>query len=226
MATISILLADDHAVVRQGLRVLISQEDGMEVIGEAENGRQAVSLARTHRPAVVLMDVAMPLLNGVEATRQIVRELKNTKVLMLSSYGDDNSLNQTIAAGASGFLVKQTAADEMLQAIREVAAGGSFFSPTVAQRLRERRFGTNAPDPNAAASAKVQLTAREAEVLQLIAEGFANKQIADELGISIKTVEKHRQQVLNKLNIHDVAGLTRHAVAMGIVGREMRPLVA
>ena len=198
----------------------------MEVIGEAENGRQAVSLARTHRPAVVLMDVAMPLLNGVEATRQIVRELKNTKVLMLSSYGDDNSLNQTIAAGASGFLVKQTAADEMLQAIREVAAGGSFFSPTVAQRLRERRFGTNAPDPNAAASAKVQLTAREAEVLQLIAEGFANKQIADELGISIKTVEKHRQQVLNKLNIHDVAGLTRHAVAMGIVGREMRPLVA
>jgi DNA-binding NarL/FixJ family response regulator len=226
MATISILLADDHAVVRQGLRVLISQEDGMEVVGEAENGRQAVSLARTHRPAVVLMDVAMPLLNGVEATRQIVRELKNTKVLMLSSYGDDNSLNQTIAAGASGFLVKQTAADEMLQAIREVAAGNSFFSPTVAQRLRERRFGTNAPDPDAAASAKVQLTAREAEVLQLIAEGFANKQIADELGISIKTVEKHRQQVLNKLNIHDVAGLTRHAVAMGIVGREMRPLVA
>jgi DNA-binding NarL/FixJ family response regulator len=224
MGKISVLLADDHAVVRQGLRILISQEDGMEVVGEAENGRQAVGLARTCRPSVVLMDIAMPLLNGVEATRQIVRELKNTKVLMLSSYGDDNSLNQTIAAGASGFLVKQTAADEMLQAIREVAAGNSFFSPTVAQRLRERRFGANAPDPNPAALAKVQLTAREAEVLQLIAEGFANKQIADELGISIKTVEKHRQQVLNKLNIHDVAGLTRHAVAMGIVGREMRPL--
>ena len=224
MAPISVLLADDHAVVRQGLRILISQADGMEVVGEAENGRQAVGLARTHRPSVVLMDIAMPLLNGVEATRQIVRELKNTKVLMLSSYGDDNSLNQTIAAGASGFLVKQTAADEMLQAIREVAAGNSFFSPMVAQRLRERRFGTSTPDPNPAASAAAQLTAREAEVLQLIAEGFANKQIADELGISIKTVEKHRQQVLNKLNIHDVAGLTRHAVAMGIVGREMRPL--
>ena len=226
MAKISVLLADDHAVVRQGLRVLISQEEGMEVVGEAENGRQAVGLARTHHPSVVLMDVAMPLLNGVEATRQIVRELKNTKVLVLSSYGDDNSLDQTIAAGASGFLIKQTAANEMIQAIREVAAGYSFFSPIVAHRLRERRFGANAPDPNPAELAKAQLTVREAEVLQLIAEGFANKQIAVELCISIKTVEKHRQQVLNKLNIHDVAGLTRHAVAMGIVGREMRPRVA
>jgi DNA-binding NarL/FixJ family response regulator len=226
MGKISVLLADDHAVVRQGLRILISLEDGMEVVAEAENGRQAVSLARAHRPAVVLMDVAMPLLNGVEATRQIVRELKNTKVLMLSSYGDDNCLNQTIAAGASGFLVKQTAADEMIQAIREVAVGNSFFSPSISKRLRERRFGAPAPEPNLSDSAKAQLTAREAEVLQLIAEGFANKQIAVELSISIKTVEKHRQQVLNKLNIHDVAGLTRHAVAMGIVGREMRPLGA
>ena len=226
MAKISVLLADDHAVVRQGLRVLISQEEGMEVVGEAENGRQAVGLARTLLPSVVLMDVAMPLLNGVEATRQIVRELKKTKVLMLSSYSDDNSLNQTIAAGASGFLVKQTAADEMIRAIREVAAGNSFFSPIVAQRLRERRFGANALDPDPAEPAKTQLTAREAEVLQLIAEGFANKQIAVELCISIKNVEKHRQQVLNKLHIHDVAGLTRHAVAMGIVGREIRPLVA
>jgi DNA-binding NarL/FixJ family response regulator len=226
MGKISVLLADDHAVVRQGLRILISLEEGMEVVAEAENGRQAVSLARAHRPAVVLMDVAMPLLNGLEATRQIVRELKHTKVLMLSSYGDDNCLNQALSAGASGFLVKQTAADEMIQAIREVAFGNSFFSPSIAKRLRERRFGPPAPEPNLDVVAKAHLTAREAEVLQLIAEGFANKQIAVELSISIKTVEKHRQQVLNKLDIHDVAGLTRHAVAMGIVGREMRPLSA
>lgn len=226
MGKISVLLADDHAVVRQGLRILISQEDGMEVVAEAENGRQAVILARAHRPAVVLMDVAMPLLNGVEATRQIIRELKNTKVLMLSSYDDDKCLDQTIAAGAAGFLVKQTAADEMIQAIREVAIGNSFFSPSIAKRLRERRFGPPAPEPSLSDVSKAQLTAREAEVLQLIAEGFANKQIAVELSISIKTVEKHRQQVLNKLDIHDVAGLTRHAVEMGIVGREMRPLRA
>jgi DNA-binding NarL/FixJ family response regulator len=226
MGKISVLLADDHAVVRQGIRILISQEDGMDVVAEAENGRQAVSLARAHRPAVVLMDVAMPLLNGLEATRQIVRELKHTRVLMLSSYGDYNCLTQALAAGASGFLVKQTAADEMIQAIREVAIGNSFFSPSIAKRLRERQFGPPVLEPNLDVDDKVPLTAREAEVLQLIAEGFANKQIAVELHISIKTVEKHRQQVLNKLDIHDVAGLTRHAVAMGIVGREMRPLEA
>jgi len=221
MEKISVLLADDHAVVRQGLHMLLSLEDDMQVVAEAENGRQAVALAREHQPEIVLMDVAMPLLNGLEATRQIAKEMPHTRVLVLTSYADESCLHQALIAGAAGFLVKQTAASEMVRAVREVAAGNQFYSPSVAGAARLFRC---AGSPGATEdSTKAELTPREAEVLQLIAEGFANKQIAAELGISIKTVEKHRQQVLNKLNIHDVAGLTRYAVATGMIGRELRP---
>jgi len=202
MKKISLLLVDDHPVVRQGLRAFLNQESDLEVVGEAENGRQAVQMARKTMPDIVIMDLMMPLLNGWEGTRQVLENVPSTKVLVLSSYSDDVSIQRMIDVGASGYLIKQTAADNLLLAIREVQKGNAFFSPTIAQRLRGRCR---------------QLTARETEVLRLIVEGLRNKQIAEELGISIKTVEQHRQQVMNKLKIHDVAGLTRYAVSKGLV---------
>ena len=218
MKKITVLLADDHTVVRQGLRMLLEAEDDMHVVGEAETGRQAVQLCKKLRPDVIVLDVAMPVLNGLEATREIIREVRETKVLILSSYGDDEYVQQLLEQGAIGYLVKQTAANDLLKAIRETVKGNSFFSPSISKRLLDQcrdAFVRGGPIPKKTS----QLTAREAEVLQLIAQGQANKQIAAELAISIKTVEKHRQQVMNKLNIHDVAGLTRHAISKGIIER-------
>jgi DNA-binding NarL/FixJ family response regulator len=219
MKKINVLLVDDHTVVRQGLRALLQSEEDLEVSGEAENGRQAVMLARKTPPDVVVMDIAMPLLNGLEATRQILKLVPTARVLVLTFYGDDECVEQMMQAGASGYLMKQTAANDLLKAIREVQRGNSFFSPAIAKRLRDqcREAFTSGQPPRKAS----ELTSREAEVLQLVAEGFSNKQIAGELCISIKTVEKHRQQVMNKLNIHDVAGLTRYAIAKGMVERNV-----
>src|ERR1051326_1009490 len=208
---ITVLLADDHTVVRQGLRVLLEAEADMRVVGEAENGRHAVQLVKRLKPDVVVLDVAMPLLNGLEATRQIVRETPRTKVLILSSYSDEEYVQQLTEQGAVGYLIKQTAANDLLKAIREAQKGNAYFSPSISKRILEQcrqAFVRGGPVKKTGA----RLTPRESEVLQLIAEGQANKQIASELSISIKTVEKHRQQVMNKLNIHDVAGLTRHAI--------------
>jgi DNA-binding NarL/FixJ family response regulator len=224
MRKISVLLVDDHTVVRQGLRALLAAEEDMEVIGEAENGRQAVTAAKKTPPDVVVMDVAMPLLNGLEATRQILKALPQTKVLVLTSYGDDDCVAQMMQAGAAGYLIKQTAANDLLKAIREVHLGNAYFSPAVAKRLRDQcreAFSTGQPSKKGSHD----LTSREAEVLQLIAEGFSNKQIGGELAISIKTVEKHRQQVMNKLNIHDVAGLTRYAISRGLIERNTPALL-
>jgi DNA-binding NarL/FixJ family response regulator len=215
MKKITLLLVDDHAVVRQGLRALLEAEGDMVVVGEAENGREAVILAKKTLPDVVLMDVAMPGMNGLEATRQIVRNVPSAKVLVLTSYGEDDYVTQLMGAGATGYLLKQSAATDLLRAIREVRAGHEFFSPVIAKRLRQQnREATTAGQAGAKTG---RLTSREAEVLQLVAEGLANKQIASELAISIKTVEKHRQQAMNKLNIHDIAGLTRYAMSKGWV---------
>jgi DNA-binding NarL/FixJ family response regulator len=219
MRKITVLLVDDHTVVRQGLRALMAAEEDIEVIGEAENGRQAVGLAKKTPPDVVVMDVAMPLLNGLEATRQILNAVPTAKVLVLTSYGDDECVQQLMRAGASGYLIKQTAANDLLKAVREVRRGNAFFSPSIARRLRDQCRDSFSPGQNAKKAG--ELTSREAEVLQLIAEGFSNKQIAVELSISIKTVEKHRQQVMNKLNIHDVAGLTRYAISKGFIERSV-----
>jgi DNA-binding NarL/FixJ family response regulator len=219
MKRIAVLLVDDHAVVRQGLRALIEAEGDMVVVGEAENGRQAVAQTKKLLPDVVVMDVAMPGMNGLEATRQIVRHVPSAKVLVLTSYGDEDYVAQLLEAGAIGYLVKQTAAADLLRAIREVRGGNKFFSPAIAKRLRQQ--DREAFLGGQSVSRIARLTSREAEVLQLVAEGLANKQIAAELSISIKTVEKHRQQAMNKLNIHDVAGLTRYAIAKGWVERSV-----
>lgn len=221
MKKITVLLADDHNVVRQGLRLLLEAEQDIEVVGEAENGRQAVQLTLEHQPDVVVLDVAMPLLNGLEATRQITREAPRTKVLVLSSYSDDEYVQQLTEEGAAGYLIKQTAGNDLIKAIREACRGNAYFSPAISRRLLDQcREAFSHGNP--VKKRTNRLTSREAEVLQLIAEGHANKQIASELSISIKTVEKHRQQVMNKLGIHDVAGLTRHAIAKGIIETNTR----
>jgi RNA polymerase sigma factor (sigma-70 family) len=204
-------------MVRQGLRALIEAEGDMEVIAEAGTGRQAVMMAKKNPPDLIVMDVAMPMLNGVQATRQIRATVPTSKILALSSYSDDECVQQMVHAGVSGYLIKQTAANDLLRAIREVQRGGMFFSPTIAKQLRQQ--SRDQQRDNLSPRKSGELTPREAEVLQLIAEGFSNKQIAAELGISIKTVEKHRQQVMNKLNIHEIAGLTRYAIAKGLVER-------
>ena len=216
MQKIRVLLADDHTVVREGLKVLLEAEPDITVVGDAETGRQALRLARKLLPDVVVMDIAMPGLNGLEATRQIVREVPKTAVLVLSCYNDDEYVRQLTEAGAAGYLLKQTAAGDLVKGVREAKRGNAFFSPAISRRLLEHcraAFLRGVP----AGKRADQLTSREAEVLQLIAEGKANKQIAAELCISIKTVEKHRQQLMNKLNLHEVASLTRYAVSRGIV---------
>lgn len=217
MQKITVILADDHTVVRQGLRALLAAEDDIEIVGEAGDGRTAVQITKKLLPDVVVMDIAMPQLNGLEATRQITHALPSTKVLILSSYSDDEYVQQLTEAGAAGYLIKQTAANELLKAIREAHRGNAYFSPSIAKRLRDQCREAFAQGQPSVKRRSDHLTTREAEVLQLIAEGRANKQIAAELCISIKTVEKHRQQVMNKLGIHDVAGLTRHAIAKGII---------
>jgi DNA-binding NarL/FixJ family response regulator len=203
--------------VREGLRALLNSEKDIEIVGEAANGHQAVELTRKLCPAVVVMDIAMPLLNGLEATRQILRGTPSVKVLILSAHSDDAYVEHVMALGASGYLVKQTAAEVLPRAIREVCKGGTFFSPSISKRLHDQQRNTLARGEFGRKTEPVHLTSREMEVLQLIAEGKANKQTADELHISIKTVEKHRQTLMEKLNIHDTAGLTRYAIAAGVI---------
>lgn len=216
MKPITVLLAEDHMIVREGLRALLKLETDIKIVGEAENGRQAVSLVSQLGPDVVVMDIAMPLLNGLEATRQILQTAPSTKVLMLSAHSDDAYVEQVMALGASGYLIKQTAAHVLPEAIREIQQGRTFFSPSISRRIKNHDRKTPARGHPSGKNASL-LTSRESEVLQLIAEGKANKQTADELHISIKTVEKHRQSLMHKLNIHDTAGLTRHAIAAGII---------
>ena len=216
MKPITVLLAEDHMIVREGLRVLLAADSGIKVVGEAETGRQAVQMTKRLRPAVVLMDIAMPQLNGLEATRQILKAVPATRVLILSAHNDDEYLRQVIHLDAAGYLIKQTSADLLSEAIRTIHSGQKFFSPTVAKRLRLLHL-----DPSNGAKVfkktKAILSSREVEVLQLVAEGKANKQIARVLDISIKTVEKHRQHLMSKLDLHDTAGLTRYAIGAGII---------
>ena len=216
MPKITVLLADDHTVVRQGLRALFAAEPDIEVVAEAETGRQAVQLAKKYLPEVIVMDIAMPLLNGLDATRQIVHETPSARVIILSSYSDDEYVEQLMDAGAIGYLLKQTASNDVIKAIREARQGNAYFSPAVSRRMLEhyRRAFVNGQPVKKSPEA---LTTREREVLQLIAEGNTNKQIAAVLCISVKTVEKHRQQVMDQLNIHDIAGLTRYAISRGII---------
>jgi DNA-binding NarL/FixJ family response regulator len=212
---ITILLADDHTVVRQGICALLTAERDFQVVGEVSTGRQAVNAARELQPNVVVMDIAMPLLNGLEATRQIRKDFPDTKVLVLSAHSDDAYVEQVAGIGASGFLLKQTSSHVLATAIREVQKGKPFFSPAMPKLLNVR--DQKSPDEGTNFKKNNRLSSREMEVLQLITEGKPNKQVAAELGVSFKTVDKHRQHLMAKLNIHDVAGLTRYAISAGII---------
>ena len=225
MKRITVLLAEDHPIVRVGFRALLQHERDIEVVGEAETGRQAVQLTRKLHPAVVVMDIAMPLLNGLEATRQIRRDFPDTKVLILSAHSDDAYVEQVTALGASGFLLKQTSSDNLATAIREVQKGNTFFSPAISKRLHGRKQRSLDREGRFKQKSN-RLSSREVEVLQLIAEGKPNKQVAAELGVSFKTVDKHRQHLMAKLNIHDISGLTRYAIAEGIIENNVRVTIS
>ncbi len=210
----TILLADDHQLVRQGLRTLLAQQPDLDVVGEASDGVEAVALARTLRPDVVIMDIAMPKLNGIEATRAILSESPSIRVIALSMYADRRFVTEVLRAGALGYVLKEGAFEELAQAIRMVADGRAYLSPSVAGVVVEE-FVRQAAAP--ASTSLDILTAREREVLKLLAEGRRAREIAQELNISVKTAEAHRQNLMNKLEIHSVADLTRLAIREGLL---------
>ncbi|MDY6988272.1 MAG: response regulator transcription factor [Thermodesulfobacteriota bacterium] len=211
--TIRVLLADDHRVMRAGLRSLIDKEEDMEVVAQADNGRRAVELARECCPDVVMMDIGMRELNGIDATRQITATSGNIKVLALSMHGDEQFVAQMLAAGASGYLLKDCAFDELSQAIRAVVADQNYLSPSISRILIQDHVGRLSGDDLSDASA---LDNREREILQLLAEGKTSRQIASCLRMSVRTIETRRREIMAKLNLHSVAGLTKYAVRKGL----------
>jgi len=210
-------LADDHRIMRDGLRGLINSQPGMEVIGEAADGRTTVELARTLAPDVVIMDIGMPDLNGIEATRQIVAQVPTVKVIALSMHSDGRFVHGMLSAGASGYLLKDCAFEELARAIQAVAANRVYLSPGIAGLVVKEYVGRL---PAATLPATASLTGREREVLQLLAEGWSTKDMAAHLHLSVKTVETHRQQIMNRLGLYSVAELTKYAIAEGLTSLE------
>jgi two-component system response regulator NreC len=211
---IRILLADDHTLVRSGIRSLLEDEPGLSVIGEAEDGRKAVGMACQLKPDVVIMDIAMPLLNGLEATRQIKIQCPEVKVLIVSMHDNEEYIRQVLEAGAMGYILKDAAARELISAIQSVYRGEAVLSPAVTRLVIEDylRWGGTRPQEEADS-----LSPREREVLQLIAEGYTNKQIAEILSISIKTVQAHRNSLMGKLDLHDRGELIKYAIQKKII---------
>jgi two-component system, NarL family, response regulator NreC len=211
--SISILLADDHKIIRDGLRSLLDRQPKIEVIGEADNGRQAVQLARELTPDVVVMDISMPELNGMDATRQILADSPHIKIIALSMHTDKRFIIKMLQAGASGYLLKDCAFDELARAVSTVLAGQTYLSPEITTVVIKDLVQET---ENSDSSLISQLSSREREVLQLLAEGKTTKQIAGELFISSKTVETHRTNIMKKLNIHTLADLVKLAVREGL----------
>lgn len=215
---IRIILADDHQIVRQGLRILLEAETDMEIIAEADNGRKVLKLAQELLPDVIIMDLSMPELNGIEATRQILSGAPEVKVIALSMHSDSLFVLNMIKSGASGYLLKDCALEELVKAIRAVVDDKTYLSPGVSD-IVIRDFVTGWQTTNS--SAFSVLSPREREVLQLMAEGRTTNQIADGLCVSVKTVEAHRKQVMTKLGIHSVAELTKYAIRQGLTSLEV-----
>jgi len=214
MAALRILLADDHTMVRQGLRKVLEERPDWQVVAEAGDGRDAVRLAEQHKPDVAVVDVAMPLLNGIEATRQITKRAPQTKVLVLSMYSDEAYVTQMLKAGAIGYLLKDSADVDLVQAVQAVSQGKSFFSPAVARLMSDdyaRQRGENAVDRYES------LSEREREIFQLVAEGKTNKEMAALLFISPSTVETHRARIMEKLDLHSAAEIVLYAVRRGVI---------
>jgi two-component system response regulator NreC len=214
---VRILLADDHKIVRDGLRALLEKQPGMAVVGEADNGRATVSLTRDLLPELVIMDIGMPDLNGIDATRQIVNEFPGVKVIALSMHSDRRFVAQMFRAGASGYLLKDCAFEELARAVRAVLKNQTYLSPAVAGPVMEDYVHHLAAVANAESCA---LSPREREVLQLLAEGKSTREVAALLCVSVKTIETHRQQIMAKLNIHNVAELIKYAIREGLTSLE------
>lgn len=216
MKAIRVLLADDHRLFRAGLRKLLQGFEGVEVVAEATDGHEAFRLAAEHRPHVLLMDIAMPGLNGVDATARIAKELPQTRVIMLSMHASEEYVLRALRAGASGYLLKDAGPAELESAVRTVARGDAYLSPTVSRHVVDdyaRRVSSEAGPLE-------RLTPRQREILQLLAEGHPTKAIAGKLNLSVKTVETHRAQLMDRLDVHDVAGLVRFAIRTGLVRPE------
>jgi len=225
MSEITVLVVEDHTIVREGIVSLIIKEDDISVIGEAEDGRQAVNQCREKKPDIIVMDLAMPHLNGIEATKIIKKECPKTKIIILSMYSEEEYIFKALDAGASGYLIKKNAAEDLIRALRAVNVGEAFFSPEISNtvmksyQLMVKKYGM--PDET---SKKKKLSSRESEILQLIAEGYTSKKISEELHISRNTVQRHREKIMKKTNIHDVAGLTRYAIEKGIIPNDKSSL--
>jgi len=215
MKQVSVLIVDDHQMMREALVAILERHEDIKVVGQASDGREGADKAAKLKPDVVTLDVAMPNLNGLDAARRIRRESTSTRIIILTAYEDDLFIQHALEAGIDGYVTKHSAAENLASAVLEVAKGQKAFSANVKKRLPQ--YEKSAGGGKLRRRKSDTLTAREIEVLQLIAEGNANKQTADKLGISIKTVEKHRQALMNKLHIHDTAGLTRHAIAAGVI---------
>ena len=214
---IKILLADDHKIVRDGLRAMISGHPDMEVVAEAENGRAAVSLVKQLAPDIVIMDISMPDLNGIEAARHIVADAPRVKIIALSMHSDSHYVKELFKAGASGYLLKECAFEELANAIHTVAADQIYLSPRISHVVINDYLNRVSTEENSVFSV---LTAREREVLQLLAEGKTTKEIAYTLDLSTKTVEAHRQKIMEKSNLHSVAELTKYAIREGLTSLE------
>jgi DNA-binding NarL/FixJ family response regulator len=213
VSTIRVVLADDHALVRAGIRALLERLPGIEVVAEADNGRQALELIKTSAPNLILLDISMAGLGGLEALPRIVKDFPSVKVLILSGHANEEYVLRALRCGAAGYMLKEAAAEELELAIKAVAQGKTYLSPSVSRTVVEsylqRAAGEEGPVE--------ELTARQREILQMIAEGKNTKEIAATLEISVKTVEAHRLQLMARLNIHDVAGLVRYAIRSGLV---------
>ena len=215
MKKVRLLIADDHKIFRQGIKKLLEEEQDLQVVGEAADGREVVKKATELKPDIILMDIAMANLNGLEATKQIKKVLPESKIIMLTMHKNEEYVLQSFQAGASGYILKEGAVEELVSAIRSIYAGKSFLSPTVSKTLVDaylRKMETGKTE-----TPFDLLTDREREVLQLIAEGFTNREVAKQLFISVKTVEAHRAHIMQKLNIHDIAKLVKYAIQKGLV---------
>jgi len=213
LSSLRLLLADDHALVRAGMRALLSELNGVEVVAETGDGLEALQLIREKKPDLALLDITMPGLNGLDVAARVTKELPRTKVIIVSMHGDDESVRRALLSGASGYLLKHSDRAELEMALRAVARGDTWLSPAVSKTVMTAF----------AASARTGyevLTPRQREVLQLIAEGLSTKEIAARLGVGLKTVESHRTELMERLGIHGVAGLVRYAIRTGIVGSE------
>jgi DNA-binding NarL/FixJ family response regulator len=220
MTPIRIILADDHTLVRSGIRALLQNIPEVQVVAEAGDGRHALELIEQHQPDLVLMDIAMPGLNGLEALARIRKEYPKVRVVVLSMHANEEYVLQALRAGAAGYLLKDSATPELELAVKAVAAGKSYLSPAISKQVVDDYLLRTDPDRDTQSSSldvHARLTPRQREVLQLIAEGNTSQQIAQTLKISVKTVETHRLQLMERLNIHDIAGLVRYAIRIGIV---------